>query len=129
MPTLTRSPRRRVALAVVLAAPLALLGCFGPSGLDKVQFLGEVGQYLEVKDVERDNSGASLRALVDLRNKSGKSVSIETRYEWYDAEGGQVSQTTTFWEPATLMAGERRQFSALANSPNATDFRFSVRER
>ena len=74
----------------------------------------------------RDVNGL-LQGQVTLLNRSSSAKDIQTRFEWFSAQGMQVDESSTVWNTYTLQAGEMRSITGTAGSANAKDFRFAIK--
>jgi uncharacterized protein YcfL len=66
---------------------------------------------------------------VDLMNTARDKQTFLYAYEWFDEDGMQVAETSSYWTQATIFPGEKRSFIQTAGSQAATDFRFKVRPK
>ncbi len=113
-------------------APNILSVQAGPSGVSSKQ--------LEINDrfIERNVSfgDISIRPLdtaglyetqVILANESDRDVAFEYRFAWYDAQGFELSQVTS-WLPAVLGAKEAKGFRSTTPGAGAVSFKLMVRK-
>ncbi|MEE2907878.1 MAG: YcfL family protein [Planctomycetota bacterium] len=74
----------------------------------------------------RDVNGL-LQGQVTLLNRSSSAKDLQTRFEWFSAQGMQVDESSTVWNTYTLQAGEMRSITGTAGSASAKDFRFAIK--
>lgn len=72
--------------------------------------------------------GMILHAQVGLENVTGGPLAFEYRWEWTDADGFQLGDTLSNWQPGVVNAKERKMMSAAGPGPSAVNFRLHVRE-
>ncbi|MEO8604703.1 MAG: YcfL family protein, partial [bacterium] len=78
-----------------------------------------LGRALKYGDVVARKEGLILRAQVAIENASSSVVSFEYRWEWTDADGFQVGDTLSTWQPALVNGGERKLLSGVGPGPTA----------
>lgn len=86
-----------------------------------------LGRKLVYGDVSTRREGLLLRVQVALENKSKSAVNFEYRWEWTDAEGFQLGDTLSSWQPAVINGRERKLLSATGPGPAAANFRLYLR--
>jgi len=74
----------------------------------------------------RDVNGL-LQAQITMQNRTSSAKDIQSRFEWFSAQGMQVDESSTVWNTYTLQAGEVRSITGTAGSARAKDFRFAIK--
>lgn len=86
-----------------------------------------LGRTLKYGEVVARKSGLVLQAQVAIENVSSSGVSFEYRWEWTDAEGFQLGDTLSNWQPAVVNGGERKLLTGVGPGPAAANFRLYLR--
>lgn len=86
-----------------------------------------LGRKLVYGDVATRREGLLFLVQVTLENKSKSAVNFEYRWEWTDAEGFQVADTLSSWQPGVINGRERKLLSATSPGPAAANFRLYLR--
>ena len=68
-----------------------------------------------------------LEAQVRGQNIKGKDIQFEYRFVWLDKDGVRLDTEMTTWKPLALHAKEVALMTAIAPTPEATDFLMAVR--
>lgn len=127
------------ALALALAA-----GCASPNtsgitagaGTDAEGNLQEMLQVdnaklarqLQVSDVVvGQTKNGLMKASVKLTSRQNKSVVAQSKFAWFDADGGEIDPDTDAWRPLVLHGKETRTVQGIA--PNAAAAAFKLRVR
>ena len=76
--------------------------------------------------LSRDVNGL-LQAQVTVQNRSLSAKNIQTRFEWFTAQGMQVDSSSTVWNTYTIQPGELRSITGTAGNIDAKDFRFAIK--
>ena len=82
-----------------------------------------------IKIVERNTRlvNGLLEAQIRGQNVKNKDIQFEYRFVWLDRDGIRLDTEMTTWKPLALHAKEVAMMSAIAPSPEATDFLMAVR--
>jgi uncharacterized protein YcfL len=72
--------------------------------------------------------GLILHAQVELENTSRGEQSFEYRWEWTDAQGFQLGDTLSSWQPGFIGGKDRKLLSGVGPGPGAVNFRLSIRK-
>lgn len=72
--------------------------------------------------------GLILHVQVELENTSRGEQSFEYRWEWTDADGFQLGDTLSSWQPGFLGGKERKLLTGVGPGPAAVNFRLSIRK-
>lgn len=70
--------------------------------------------------------GGHYETQVTLTNESDRDVAFEYRFVWYDVQGFELPQVTS-WIPAVLGAKESRGFRSAVPATEAASFKLMVR--
>ncbi len=132
-----------ILLAAALAAALAA-GCAAPntSGItvgaeaDESGALQQVLQtdnaklarQLKVEDmIVGQTKNGLMKASVKLTSRLNKSVVAQSKFAWFDAEGGEIDPDTDAWRPLVLNGKETRTIQGVAPNSSAVSFKLRVR--
>lgn len=77
---------------------------------------------------EGEVSGDLLKIQVTVQNNGSSPRNINYMFEWYDANGMQVSGASSGWRSLRLMGKEQKSISGIAPNPNAVDFNLKLSE-
>ena len=73
--------------------------------------------------------GLLMHAQIPVENLSDKGVAFEYRWEWTDADGFQLGDTLSYWQPGFVDGASRKLMGSTGPGPAATNFRLHLRER
>ncbi len=113
-------------------APNILSVQAGPAGVSSRQieindrFIERTVSFGEVS-IKPLAAAGMYEAQVNLANGSDRDVAFEYRFIWYDAQGFELSQVTS-WLPAVLGAKEAKWFRSSAPAPDVASFKLMVRK-
>lgn len=68
-----------------------------------------------------------LEAQIRGQNVKNKDIQFEYRFVWLDSDGIRLDTGMSIWKPLALHAKETAMMSAVAPTPEATDFLMAVR--
>lgn len=130
-----------LAIAIVTAATLA--GCKTVNTTEPAQKSAQRAVIIDER-VETDNSLAKKAAVLDViegrtaegvlkiqvevQNLKRKRKEINWKIEWVDEQGMLIQSQMTRWSRLSLAGNERGYISAIAPTPQATDFRLKLIE-
>ncbi len=129
---------RRLAAASSGAVLVWFLGCSGVNSYStgeprsNVELTGQVVRdaslhsAIEIVSSRIDERGGMKFAQVTVRNDSSATRGIEYRFDWFDAEGVNVTPLNEGFRALTLAPGESRDLQSSVGR-QASDFRFVVR--
>lgn len=90
---------------------------------------GSLNRTVQIVGVnEALTNGGVLRVQVELRNRTRSAKRYLYEFEWFDADGMQVSPTSSGTRQDQIEAGEYKFISAVAPTPNCQDFRLKLLE-
>ncbi|BAF70800.1 YcfL family protein [Nitratiruptor sp. SB155-2] len=84
-------------------------------------------QKVEILDHHTRYTNGLLEAMVQLHNKTKDFQDLEYRFIWLDSDGFVAEKEP--WQPLTLNGLETTQVNSIAHTPNATDFKFEIRQK
>lgn len=87
-----------------------------------------LGKELTFGDVVSRREGLLLHVQVALENQSKHTVDFEYRWEWTDADGFQLGDTLSAWQPTVVNGRERKLLRGVGPGPAAVNFRLYVRK-
>ena len=82
---------------------------------------------IRVEGVMASDVNGVLQGQVTLQNRTSSAKDIQTRFEWFSAQGMQVDESSTVWNTYTIQPGEIRSITGTAGSAVAKDFRFGIK--
>ncbi|MEE7627759.1 YcfL family protein [Methylobacter sp. Wu8] len=117
---------------VPLAIALSLLsGCAShkppprPGSIHaKVEQLSEMS-YLQITDLRAVKRNHLLTVQAEINNTDSDNQQLYYRFKWLDANGFTVGSEEA-WKPVLVYAYQKQTLTAVAPSPQATDFRLVV---
>jgi uncharacterized protein YcfL len=85
--------------------------------------------FLKATDVRLVRTpGGVLKAQIDVANDGFRTRHFHYQVEWLDANGTLVESVLNNWRQAQVYSGGAVTLTALAPTPECTDFRLKVRE-
>lgn len=90
----------------------------------KVEQLSEMS-YLQVIDLRSVKRNHLLTVQAEINNTDSDNQQLYYRFKWLDANGFTIG-TEEAWKPVLVYAYQKQTISAVAPSPQATDFRLVV---
>lgn len=134
--------RRLSAVPLAALAALLLAGCTSGERTDSLQTVETTrpggtprtvvvdpafGDALAVGEVLSRRVEDVLQVQVQLRSRSQETLMLETKLEWFDADGFKVDDSTEVWKPLDLAGGATAEVRGSAPGKKAVTYRFSVR--
>jgi len=117
-------------LTVMLASACLLTACTNhapppqPGSINsKLEQLGEMS-YLQVSDLKAVKRNHLLFVQAEITNTDDDNQQLFYRFKWFDASGFALADEA--WKPLVLYAYQKQTLSAVAPSPQATDFKLVV---
>jgi len=117
-------------LTVMLASACLLTACTNhapppqPGSINsKLEQLGEMS-YLQVTDLKAVKRNHLLVVQAEINNTDDDNQQLFYRFKWFDASGFALADEA--WKPLVLYAYQKQTLSAVAPSPQATDFKLVV---
>lgn len=89
----------------------------------KLEQLGEMS-YLQVTDLKAVKRNHLLVVQAEINNTDDDNQQLFYRFKWFDASGFALADEA--WKPLVLYAYQKQTLSAVAPSPQATDFKLVV---
>jgi len=89
----------------------------------KLEQLGEMS-YLQVTDLKAVKRNHLLVVQAEITNTDDDNQQLFYRFKWFDASGFALADEA--WKPLVLYAYQKQTLSAVAPSPQATDFKLVV---
>ena len=86
------------------------------------------GSPIHFGEVVTRMEGRILHVQVLLENTSTKDQSFEYRWEWTDADGFQLGDTLSSWQPAFIGGKEHKLLNGAGPGPSAVNFRLYIRK-
>jgi uncharacterized protein YcfL len=87
-----------------------------------------LGREITYGDVLTRRDGMLLHVQVTLENQTKHTVPFEYRWEWTDAEGFQLGDTLSAWQPGVINGKERKLVTGVGPGPAAANFRLYLRK-
>src|SRR5262245_4195770 len=82
---------------------------------------------LEVDETLATHDNGVLHVQMSVTNKKKDPAAFETRFEWLDARGFEVRDTTEHWAPRNMHGLQTLLIEGMAPSATVTTYRFKVR--
>lgn len=73
------------------------------------------------------DEGGLMKVVATGRNVSRKSIVVEYRFVWYDADGVEIASPTSIWIQMPLGPNAQAQMQQIAPSPEARSYALSTR--
>jgi uncharacterized protein YcfL len=90
----------------------------------KVEQLSEMS-YLQVTDLRAVKRNHLLTVQAEINNTDSDNQQLYYRFKWLDAAGFTVGGEEA-WKPVLVYASQKQTLSAVAPSPQVTDFKLVV---
>ncbi|MGZ5028285.1 MAG: YcfL family protein [Methylobacter sp.] len=90
----------------------------------KVEQLSEMS-YLQVTDLRAVKHNHLLTVQAEINNPDSDNQQLYYRFKWLDANGFVIGDEEP-WKPVLVYAYQKQTVTAVAPSPQATDFRLVV---
>jgi uncharacterized protein YcfL len=90
----------------------------------KVEQLSEMS-YLQVTDLRAVKRNHLLTVQAEINNTDSDNQQLYYRFKWFDAAGFAIGGEEA-WKPVLVYAYQKQTLSAVAPSPQATDFKLVV---
>ena len=88
----------------------------------------KLAKQLKVTDMTAGQTKNGLmKASVQLTSRLNKSVVAQSKFAWFDAEGGEIDPDTDAWRPLVLHGKEMRTIQGVAPNANAVSFKLRIR--
>ena len=101
----------------------------GPATTERVIIgTAALGREITYGDVITRREGMLLHVQVAIENQTKHTVDFEYRWEWTDAEGFQLGDTLSAWQPAVVNGKERKLMTGVGPGPAAANFRLHIRK-
>ena len=130
--------RTCIAAATMITASLFMLGC-ATAGIQAGDASYSSSPYLIVDDpsladqisvvrVSHDIVGDIMRAHVTLKSNRARSLRIQYRFSWYDANGMEIDGTGKPYRDLIIEGKDAVSVTSMAPSPYAQEFKIRVRK-
>lgn len=125
---------KRFAFAFLAAASLALCGCLSDTAgvrvenerliIDNFRF---ASHFSMTHQLRRNTATGFVHVQVWLQNADKNDIEFQYRFQWMDADGMLLDETTSAWRTARIHGRDRLALEGVSESPLAADFRLVVR--
>jgi uncharacterized protein YcfL len=85
------------------------------------------GMPIRFGDVLKRQQQRILQVQVALSNTSSADQTFEYRWEWTDADGFQLGDTLSSWQPGFVAGGGQKLLTNSGPGPSAVNFRLYIR--
>lgn len=138
---------QRLKIAALLILGMALLSaCSATSGAEgraKVGWTDEGAPILNTKvvfnssslsrevaivDMTSSKAGDMMLAQVTMRSKSGDTVNLQYKFEWYDLNGLALNAASATWKPLLIYGKESKTIQGLAPDPRGREYKLLLRD-
>jgi uncharacterized protein YcfL len=112
----------------VLEGDTAVRQRTGPAVSERVVISSRaLSRALKYGEVVTRREGLLLHVQVAIENVRRAPVDFEYRWEWTDAEGFQLGDTLSRWQPTSVNGNEHRLLTGVGPGPAAVNFRLYIR--
>lgn len=77
--------------------------------------------------LKRDTTTGFVHVQAVLQNADYGDIQFQYRFEWYDADGMLIEETSPMWHTARVHGKDRKVLEGVSESRQAADFRLVVR--
>lgn len=77
--------------------------------------------------LKRDTKTGFVHVQAVLQNADYGDIQFQYRFEWYDADGMLIEETSPMWHTARVHGKDRKVLEGVSESRQATDFRLVIR--
>ncbi|HMP72486.1 MAG TPA: YcfL family protein [Kiritimatiellia bacterium] len=88
----------------------------------------QLADQITIVTVSHDFVGDLMRAHVTMRSNRGRSLQIQYRFSWYDANGMEIDPASRPYRDVTLQGRDTVSVNSVAPSPHAAEFKIRVRK-
>lgn len=136
--------RKEALVAAMLLAALCCGGCVTEMGieasgkkgwdqegapqLNKNVILNDssLTRDIQITDLKSGMAGNIMRAQVSLRSKQEDPLTVQYKFDWYDANGIEIAANNA-WNPLIIYGGESKTIQGVAPDPRAHEFKLKLR--
>ena len=87
-----------------------------------------LARQISITDVEIDRVGNLMRGYAALQSNRGRSLQIQYRFSWYDANGREIDGTRQPYRDLILRGRDSVPVTSVAPSPQAVEFKIRVQK-
>ncbi len=77
--------------------------------------------------LRRDTKTGFIHVQAVLQNADYSDIQFQYRFEWYDADGMLIEETSPMWHTARVHGKDRKVLEGVSESRQAADFRLVIR--
>lgn len=77
--------------------------------------------------LRRDTKTGFIHVQAILQNADYGDIQFQYRFEWYDADGMLIDETSPMWHTARVHGKDRKVLEGVSESRQAADFRLIIR--
>ena len=77
--------------------------------------------------LKRDTKTGFIHVQAVLQNADYSDIQFQYRFEWYDADGMLIDETSPMWHTARVHGKDRKVLEGVSESRQAADFRLVIR--
>lgn len=77
--------------------------------------------------LRRDTKTGFVHVQAVLSNADYSDIQFQYRFEWYDADGMLIEETSPMWHTARVHGKDRKVLEGVSESKSAADFRLIIR--
>lgn len=77
--------------------------------------------------LKRDTKTGFVHVQAVLQNADYGDIQFQYRFEWYDADGMLIEETSPMWHTARVHGKDRKVLEGVSESRQAADFRLVIR--
>jgi len=146
MTTIREMTRAGIIAAAALLAVAGVSGCSTTSGAEavgktvwndegarelskKVVFNNSsLAGDIQIVDLQSVLAGNIMKAQAVLKSKDRETLSLQYRFDWYDANGMEINSGAGSWKPLLITGRESKTIQSVAPDPRAKEFKLKIRE-
>lgn len=131
---------------VLLLVSLALAGCSTTAGVETtgksswdeqgtrtfekniVFNNSSLKRAIQIVDVKTVMAADILRVQATLRSNERETLSLQYRFDWFDASGIEINSGGGSWKPLILYGMENKSIQSVAPDPRAKEFILKIRD-
>lgn len=95
--------------------------------IDRIVLNPPLDRRVRIGSVYEGETNGLRRIQANVANVSDGRTWFQYRYDWYDADGFVIEGPASAWTRQSILAGQRMSLTGIAPTPNAVDWRLTIR--
>lgn len=87
-----------------------------------------IGDQISIVKVAHDHVGEIMRANITLQNNRSRSLQVQYRFSWFDANGMELDGQGKPYRDMVIQGKDTINVTSVAPSPAATEFKIRLRK-